>query len=361
MGLAESYHAKLADGSLKPDAAQADVMAELVQFSETLNNHPPINPSIIDRWLKRTVTPPQGIYLVGEVGRGKTMLMDMLFDSIVTWPKQRIHFHAFMQQVHTTRNRLGGDKVIERIASEISASAKFLCLDEMQITDIADAMIIGRLYDALRERGVVVVTTANLRPDQLYRDGLNRDLFLPFIKRIENTMQVINLAAARDYRLGRVRARETYLNPITAATTQSFNTLWQDLTDKAAGAPDQLTVLGRPLNIPRVAHGCAQFGFADLCEQPLGPPDFLAIAQNFSTVFLSGLPKLKPHQRNETKRFILMIDTFYDAGTRLVILADVPPEEIAAKSQHGFEFARTVSRLKEMQSSSWWGTTFSET
>lgn len=361
MGLYESYQTRLGDGSLKPDAAQASVIVQLANLSDRLNAEPPQKTSLVSRIIGKINAPPKGVYLVGEVGRGKTMIMDMFCASVTAWPKRRIHFHAFMQEVHAARNRLAGEQVINRIADEIAKSAKLLCLDEMQISDIADAMIIGRLYEALQTRGVVVVTTANLRPDQLYGDGLNRELFLPFIAQIEKTMDVISLAAARDYRLGRVRARDTFLNPITPTTTKAYHALWQDLTDGAEGEPQFLTVLGRNLKIPKAAHGCAQFAYSDLCEQPLGPPDFLAIAKAYPTVFVAGLPKLKAHQRNETKRFILMIDTFYDVGTRLVVLADVAPDQIAPKSLHGFEFTRTVSRLKEMQSTSWWGTTFSET
>ncbi len=231
----------------------------------------------------------------------------------------------------------------------------------MQVTDIADAMIIGRLYEALLERGVTLVTTSNLPPDGLYRDGLNRDLFLPFIARLRETMEVVELPSHNDYRLGRVQAKQTYLSPATAENRVAFNTLWHDLTDGAAGHSETLDILGRKRVVPKVAHGCAAFTFFELCGEALGPPDYLAIARAYRTVFISGVPRLKASQRNETKRFILMIDTFYDAGTRIVILAEASVDAIFPKGQHAFESRRTVSRLKEMQSVSWWGAEIVET
>lgn len=360
MALDDLYRQKLRDGELAPDSAQQAVLEKLSLLAAQLNAAAPSG-SVVAKWLKRKKKQLRGLYLHGEVGRGKTMLMDLFFASIEGWPKRRVHFHAFMQEVHALRTAHGGDRVIARIADAIADSARLLCLDEMQIADIADAMIIGRLYEALLERGVVLVTTSNLPPDELYRDGLNRQLFLPFIARIKETMTVVSLASPRDYRLGRLRARETFLHPITEKNRAVFAGIWRDLTDGAHGEPASLDILGRQLAVPRAAHGCARFTFADLCENPLGPPDYLAIAKAFRTVFIEGIPKLKPHQRNEAKRFILMIDTFYDAGLLVVALAEVAPENLFAASQHSRESARTVSRLKEMQSSAWWGTAPAET
>jgi cell division protein ZapE len=236
-----------------------------------------------------------------------------------------------------------------------------LCLDEMQIVDIADAMIVGRLYEAMLARGILLVTTSNLPPDGLYRDGLNRDLFQPFIDLLKDHMHVISLDAKKDYRLGRVRARETYLHPATAENRVAFNALWKDLTDGAMGHSETLEVMGRKRVVPKVAHACASFTFFELCGEALGPADYLAIAKAYRTIFISGLPKLKAHQRNEVKRFILMIDTFYDAGTRIVALAEAAPETLFPKNQHSFEAQRTISRLKEMQSAHWWGQTIVDT
>jgi len=362
MALTRHYREKLKDGTLKPDPAQQHVLERLSALSVALNMSPPQKPTLLGKLFRKSALPlPRGLYIHGEVGRGKTMLMDLFYDSVQGWPKRRIHFHAFMQDVHAQRQRLGGEDVINRIADEWAENARLLCLDEMQVVDIADAMIIGRLYEALLARGVVLVTTSNLPPEGLYRDGLNRQLFLPFIDRLRESLDVISLDSQTDYRLGRVRARETFLSPATAANRVAFNALWKDLTDNAQGAPETLEVLGRKLIVPKASHGCAAFTFAELCGEALGPPDYLAISKTYRTVFVSGVPRLKAAQRNETKRFILMIDTFYDAGTRFVALAEAPPEELFPRNQHAFESQRTISRLKEMQAATWWGVTAVET
>lgn len=362
MALTRHYHEKIEEGTLKPDAAQKAVLEKLSALAAVLNTASQGKTSRLSKWFgKSTPPPPRGLYIHGEVGRGKTMLMDLFFASVTGWTKSRIHFHAFMQEVHRQRAALAGENVIGRIADELAGRARLLCLDEMQIVDIADAMIIGRLYEALLARGVVLVTTSNLPPEGLYKDGLNRQLFLPFIATLRNTLDVVSLDSQTDYRLGRVRARETFLHPATAENRVAFNALWKDLTDNAMGEAEALEVLGRKLTVPKAAHACAAFTFSELCGAALGPPDYLAIAKAYRTVFISGVPRLKAAQRNETKRFILMIDTFYDAGTRVVALAEGAADEIFPRNQHAFESQRTVSRLKEMQSASWWGVTPVET
>lgn len=353
-----SYRTMIEDNRLQRDDAQADVAARLSTLAETLNASPPIAAGGLKRFFKSEKSSPRGTYIHGSVGRGKTMLMDMFFEHVTAWPKRRVHFHAFMQDIHKARAQ---QKTIDEIADQISRDAKLLCLDEMQIVDIADAMIIGRLFEAMTERGVVFVTTSNLPPDDLYKDGLNRDLFLPFIAKLNTALDVISLDAMKDYRLGRIRAHNTYLHPATAENRVAFNTLWADLTDGAMGKSEVLEILGRKRWVPKAAHGCASFTFFELCGEALGPPDYLAIANTYRNVFLSGVPKLKASQRNETKRFILMVDSFYDNKTRLVILADAAPEQLFPKNQHAFESQRTISRLKEMQSASWWGKAIVET
>jgi cell division protein ZapE len=358
MDLLKTYHTKVAEQNLKPDAAQTVVAEHLAKLSHGLAHNLPRASNPFGKLFGKKTIQPRGLYIHGEVGRGKTMLMDLFFDHVQGWPKKRIHFHAFMQEVHKARSQ---QKTIEHIADDFARDAKLLCLDEMQIVDIADAMIIGRLFEAMHQRGVVLVTTANLPPDGLYKDGLNRDLFLPFIAKLNHELDVISLNSTRDYRLGRVRAQNTYLSPATAENRVAFNALWYDLTDGAMGQAEVLEVLGRKRHVPKAAHGCASFTFFELCGEALGPPDYLAIAAAYRTVFLSGVPKLKAHQRNETKRFILMIDTFYDAQIRLVILADDTSDKLFPKNQHAFESQRSISRLKEMQSASWWGKTIVET
>jgi cell division protein ZapE len=359
MDLLSKYKANIAAELLRPDDGQAAIVQRLSRLALTLNAHPPQNPGLFKRLFgnKASLT-PRGLYIHGDVGRGKTMLMDLFFEHIRGWPKKRVHFHAFMQDVHKAR---AAQKTIEQIADSFAREAKLLCLDEMQIVDIADAMIIGRLFEAMHGRGVVLVTTANLPPDGLYKDGLNRDLFLPFIAKLNRELDVVSLDSQKDYRLGRVRAHNTYLSPATAENRVAFNALWHDLTDGAMGKAEVLEVLGRKRYVPKAAHGCASFTFFELCGEALGPADYLAISQAYRTVFMSGVPKLKAHQRNETKRFILMIDSFYDAKTRLVILAEDKPENLFPKNQHAFESQRSISRLKEMQSASWWGKTIVET
>jgi cell division protein ZapE len=358
MDILAAYRAKLADRSLQADVAQAAVVAKLDLLCADLNAHPPATGTGWKKLFRKHHASPHGLYIHGDVGRGKTMLMDLFFAHVEGWPKSRVHFHAFMQDVHKARAR---HKTIEQIADDIARDARLLCLDEMQIVDIADAMIIGRLFEAMQTRGVVLVTTSNLPPDGLYKNGLNRDLFLPFIAKLNTELDVVSLDSPKDYRLGRIRAHNTYLYPATAENRVLFNGLWQDLTDGAPSRIDVLEVLGRKLTVPKVSRNCASFTFFELCGEALGPPDYLAIARAYATVFISGIPKLKAHQRNETKRFILMIDTFYDARTRVVILADAALDSLFPKNQHAFESQRTISRLREMQSASWWGKTIVDT
>ncbi len=358
MSLREIYETRIAEQGLKADHGQARVVDVLDQLSQQLASP---GGGIFKKLFGGKADPVRGIYIHGEVGRGKTMLMDLFFDSVELPKKRRVHFHGFMQDVHRRRALAKSDDVIATIADQLADGATLLCLDEMQIVDIADAMIIGRLYEALVARGVTLVTTSNLPPEGLYKDGLNRDLFLPFIAKLRASMDVVSLDSARDYRLGRVRARETYLHPASAENRVAFNALWNDLTDEAAGKAETLVVLGRKLIVPKAAHGCAAFTFRELCGEALGPPDYLAIAAAYRTVFVSGLQRFEEHQRNEAKRFVLMIDTFYDAGIRLVALAEISAEELSPAASHAFEFKRTISRLKEMQSASWWTNTIVET
>jgi cell division protein ZapE len=268
-----------------------------------------------------------------------------------------------MQDIHRRLHqaRRHSKDPLKEVAQAVAAEATLLCLDEMQIADIADAMIVGRLFEILFAQGTVVVTTSNLKPGDLYTDGLNRQLFLPFIHLIEEGLDVVTLDSPVDYRLGRVKGHETFIHPLGPEADRKLQELWERLTDTEKGEPRTLDVLGRKLAIPQAARGAARFTFADLCEAPLGPPDYLAIAKAFGAVFIEHIPAMSARYRNPSKRFILLIDTLYDARARLVASAETSAEGLYSEGHHVKEFARTISRLKEMQSASWWGAKIVET
>jgi cell division protein ZapE len=349
--LTEAYAAKIESGELHGDPAQAAVVSRLANLAKTLEARD--RRGALAKLVSRS-TLPKGIYIHGDVGRGKTMLMDLFFASLQVKAKQRIHFHAFMQDIHQRRQNLRDGDVVAQIAGDIAKQTRVLCLDEMQISDIADAMIVGRLLQALLSHGTVIVTTSNSPPGELYKDGLNRDLFLPAIKLMEIRFDVVSLESPTDYRLGRVKARESFVTPLGARANAHIQKIWERLADVAKGEPRDIPVLGRNLHVPECAHGCARFTFAELCDAPLGPPDYLALASHFQTVFIENIPALKASQRNEAKRFVLLIDTLYDAKRHLVASSAEIPERIYPKGPHRFDFARTVSRLQEMQSAAWW-------
>ncbi len=363
--LIETYDRLVTSGELRGDEAQRRAARRLEALATLLDQGAAMgNGGLIGRLFRKPrAAPPQGLYIHGPVGCGKTMLMDLFYASVARPPKRRVHFHAFMQDVHA---RLHAARKHERdaiapVALTLAREARLLCLDEMQISDIADAMIVGRLFEALIGHGVVVVTTANLPPQQLYHDGLNRQLFLPFVKLIAARLEVISLDGDTDYRLGHIKAHETFVTPLGPKADARIQETWRRLTDRQQGEPAEIAVKGRKLVVPQAAHGCARFSFADLCEAPLGPADYLAIAHNFRTVFVERIPALKPAQRNEAKRFVTLIDTLYDAHVRLVASSARPPEGIYRAGARRAEFARTASRLREMQSASWWGKKITET
>ena len=333
------------------DPAQQMVAQKFEALNEALSS---ARPGFLTRLFTRDAEIPRGLYIWGTVGRGKTMLMDDFFATAPDLPKRRVHFHAFMQDVHAARAATKSDDVISDIADGIARDAKLLCLDEMQVSDIADAMILGRLFEALWSRGVTIVTTSNQPPDGLYKDGLNRQLFLPFIARLNEMMDVVELSDGRDYRLGRIAADQTYVTPLSPAADARLTELWHTLADGENGRPQEIEVLGRKLAVPYAAHGCCWFEFDALCRQPLGAADYLALARTYGTIFVAHVPVIKASERNEAKRFILLIDTLYDAGTRLVVTAAAAPEKLCTTGPHKAEFLRTASRLREMQSRSWW-------
>lgn len=358
----EAYDRRREAGDLKPDAAQRAVAAKLDALAISLAASTPQS-GLFGR-LRKAQPPPRGLYIHGEVGRGKTMLMDLFYDAASVSPKRRVHFHAFMQDVHArlhAARQVHAQDAIAPVARDIAREARLLCLDEMQIADIADAMIVGRLFEGLLAQGTVIVTTSNLAPQELYRDGLNRQLFLPFIDLIGARLDVAALESPTDYRLGRVKAHETFLTPLSPENDARLQDLWERLTDTRQGQPMDLAVLGRSLRVPQAAAGCARFGFAELCEAALGPADYLALAANFRVLFVERIPALGPERRNEAKRFVLLIDTLYDGKVRLVATSAQPPEGISPAGDHAHEFGRTVSRLREMQSAAWWGKKIAET
>ncbi len=359
-GVIEALDQAIASGRIKADAAQRRVALVLDRLAGELDGYARAAGGggllgfIRGRAKKQA---PAGLYLQGEVGRGKTMLMDLFFHAVRLEKKRRVHFHAFMQETHARVHRLrqatAGDPV-KPAAAEIAAEATLLCFDEFQVNDIADAMILGRLFEALFEEGVVIVATSNVLPRDLYRHGLNRNAFVPFIRLIEQRLVVEELKGAIDYRLDRIAGERVYFSPLGPDADRAVQSLWQRLTDTEQGEPLTLVVKGRNLVIPQAAKQTARFSFDALCGQPLGPPDYLAIAAVFDTVVLERIPELGADQRNEARRFITFIDTLYDRQIRLIASAATSPEGIYREGSGTFEFARTVSRLQEMMSAGYW-------
>ena len=363
--ISERYAALVAAGEIERDGAQAAVVAMLSRLEDRLAHHRLARKSSSLGWMfatrERDVGPLKGLYIYGEVGRGKTMLMDLFFAASPVARKRRVHFHEFMVDVHErihdwrqrrSRGEISGDDPIAPVAAALAAEAWLLCFDEFHVTDIADAMILGRLFRRLFDNGVVVVATSNVAPDELYRDGLNRSLFLPFIAMIEQNMEVVRLAARADFRLEKLGDAPVWYVPADAAAKSALDAAWGSLTAGNAAAPRELLVKGHALQVPCAAMGAARFAFAELCARPLGPEDYLKLAREFHTIVLDRIPVMDYAQRNEAKRFIALIDTLYDHTVKLVASAEAPPAALYRASD-GFEaqeFKRTASRLIEMGS-----------
>ena len=359
--LREVYDQRLAAGVIAPDPAQRAAVTALSRVSSDLSAARPGN-------LFRKPDVVRGAYLWGPVGRGKSMLMDLFFELAPVQPKRRVHFHVFMAEVHAMVNawrtgdvaarraRFGearGDDPIAPVARVIAGSARLLCFDELQVTDIADAMILGRLFEALFARGVTLVSTSNRPPDDLYRNGINRGLFLPFIELLKANMSIVAVEGERDYRLDRLRAARTWLSPVDPDNEREFDRLWRDMLDGAPESGVTLEVLGRREHWPRAAGKMLRANFASLCGHALGPSDYLAIADRFDTVFIEAIPRLGPEKRDEARRLATLIDTLYEARSRLVVLASAEPDKLYPVGDLAFEFERTASRLKEMRSAQW--------
>ena len=303
---------------------------------------------------------PHGLYIWGSVGRGKSMLMDLFFADAPVAKKRRVHFHEFMLEVqarlHSRREELAArgaspeSDTIVPIAKQIAAETRLLCFDEFQVTNIADAMILGRLFETLFAEGITVIATSNRAPDDLYNNGLQRDRFLPFIELVKQRLEVLELGGAQDYRMGRLRELDLYLTPLGAWATKKLDEAFRALSNGADGEPRVLRTQGRDVEVPRAAPGVAMAHFMDWCARPMGAADFLCIADNFHTVIVAEVPKMGPDSRDKAVRFVTMIDTFYEKKVKFICSAAANPNSLYPEGDGSFEFQRTVSRLMEMQS-----------
>ena len=367
MSISEELSARINAGELIPDPVQAEAAQALDALLERLTDYSPKK-----NWFGRGDAPPKGLYLWGGVGRGKSMLMDWFFEAASTEPKQRVHFHAFMLDVHrrigewrkldrserrSSENyvRGAGDDPIAPTAKALAREATLLCFDEFHVTDITDAMILSRLFEALWERGVVVLATSNRAPTELYKNGLNRPLFEPFIDMMQDNMIVHEFAGKTDHRLRQLEAAPVYYTPLGAEAHAGLKAAWQRLTGAAKGRSTTLKVQGRDLVLDRTAAGTAWASFNRLCGSALGAADYLRLSQAFQTLILEDVPRMGPEQRNEAKRFVTLIDALYETRTKLIMSAEVDPQELYSDGTGAFEFERTVSRLIEMRSRDYLG------
>jgi len=368
-----AYRARVAAGKLRPDPAQALAAETLQDLWRRTRGYDPRpgqengnGNGFLGRFFRKKPVPeapdgtPQGLYLVGEVGRGKSMLMDLFFACAEVPRKQRLHFHQFMQQchrrIHAWKQQNGDqDDPIPPLADSIFAEAALLCFDEFQVHDIADAMILGRLFEALFARGTVVVATSNTAPDDLFKGKPGRDAFLPFIGLIKRHLSVLVLEAARDYRRERIRGLPTWHSPVDARAERALDAAFRELTGAEHGAATRLALLGRWLEIPQAARGVARFDFEALCGNPLGPADYLAIATHFHTMVLDGVPRLGPENFDKARRFITLVDALYEHRCKLLASAADAPDQLYERGENAAMFERTASRLIEMQSQDYLG------
>ena len=362
--LSDRYAHLVNEGKIESDPAQTALIVKFDCLLSDLETHRLARNSGALGWLfgaRPAQAQPRGLYIHGSVGRGKTMLMDMFFAAADIKRKRRAHFHAFMSDVHARihawrqlarRGEVKGDDPIAPVARAMAEEAWLLCFDEFAVTDIGDAMILGRLFQALFSAGVVVVATSNAAPRDLYRDGLNRALFLPFIAMLEERMEIVRLDARTDFRLEKISGGTVYCVPPDDAARSALGRMFSSLSGADRGTAHHLPLLGRLVYVPEAANGVARFAFGDLCDKPLAAADYLVIAQHFHTVLIDGIPVFGEGERNRAKRFILLIDTLYDQHVKLIASAAAEPEQLYAgrTGPEAFEFARTASRLIEMRS-----------
>lgn len=362
-GLMQRYRGLIADGEITSNPAQAHAVEKLHILAGRLRDYNPTTPKRISfalfGWGRVRMFEAQlpGLYICGEAGRGKSMLMELFFDTAPISAKRRVHFHAFMQEVHAgiaAARKRGADDPVKPVADAVADAATLLCFDEMQITDITDAMLVGRLFERLFERGVVVVATSNRHPDALYEGGWNRDVFLPFIDLIKARMEVHELASPIDHRRARALAESVYHVPADDTARQAIDALWEGLTDGASETTLVITAHGRSQSFMRAVGRALRADFTEICACALGVGDYLALAGAIDLLILENVPILSPARNNEAKRFITLIDTLYEARVKLVISADAEPDALYVAGEGAFEFGRTASRLEEMRSADWW-------
>lgn len=353
--LPEILARRVADGALKFDPQQQQIAARLEPVRLWLEEQAQRRTGLLQGLFGKAVVPPKGLYLWGGVGRGKSMLMDLFCASTDIARKRRVHFHAFMQEAHHAMHaarQKGAEDTLAPFAAQIVADLRLLAFDEMQISDITDAMIVGRLFEMLLAGGVVIVTTSNRPPEDLYKNGLNRASFLPFIDLIRDRLDVVHLESPEDYRQHRLAGAQVYFSPAGKAGP-AIDAIWRDMVMGASVAPLKLMVNGRQVELSNYANGAARASFWELCARPLGPADYLAIAGAVRVLVLEGIPQLSSSNYNEAKRFVTLIDALYEARVRLICSAADEPERLYLEGTGSFEFARTASRLREMQGADW--------
>lgn len=351
-----SYNKLVSSEKIKPDQGQALLAEKLSNLAQKLAKIHKKNKRVVSKILRKKKRSPKGLYIFGDVGRGKSMMMDLFFQNIDSdIPRRRVHFHAFMNEVHNRifqkRKTSDSNDILKEVAEDIAGEANLLCFDEMQVTDIADAMILGRLFETLFENDVVIVATSNRHPDELYKDGLQRDRFLPFIKIFKDNMDIFELLSPTDYRLQHIRSlNQTYIFPLNKNSQKFIDEVFEKLTNRQNFCSDEIIIKGRKILVPKAYGDIAEFSFSDLCDANLGAEDYIEIARTYSTIILKNVPKLQKDDYNLALRFIKLVDSLYEHKTKLIISAEVDPQKLYEKGEGSFEFSRTVSRLIEMQS-----------